>query len=109
MAKTNIDYLRELLTTDEQQEFLDAALKDHEQTIKLLTDEHEAIKSGLEDQVLEERQDATDRSIDTGIGTIHFRIEGSIDQQELMEALADIIAREGVRGLVNHLREIYAV
>lgn len=64
----------------------------------------------LETEVDEDDDDEelTD-SIDTGIGTIHFRVEGSIDQQELMEALADIIAREGVRGLMNHLRDVYAV
>lgn len=90
-----IETLRE--TTDA----IAGILEQKDEKIKELQDEIDA----SEDQ---DDDDLTD-SIDTGIGTIHFRVEGSIDQQELMEALADIIAREGVRGLMNHLRDVYAV
>lgn len=87
-------------TLRETTEAIAGILEQKDQKIKELQDEIDAS---------EDEDDELTESIDTGIGTIHYRVEGSIDQQELMEALADIIARDGVRGLMNHLREVYAV
>ena len=51
----------------------------------------------------------TNDIIETPIGSIIWSVNGSLDLVELMEALDTVVKQEGVKGLLDHLREGFAV
>lgn len=107
MAKTNVEHLSKLLTTDEQQEFLDAILTDHHKECR----EKEESIDLLKDEISElQNQDTFDGIvINTGIGIIKYEIDGSLDLVQLMEALAAAIEQQGATAVLRKLEETYAV
>lgn len=120
MSKTNIEYLRELLTTDEQREWLEYVendLKDAKDEVKQAESEVEDLEQrcsdyqdevrGLERKI--EEMEGKEYSINTGIGTIRYECEGSLDQELLMEAIAELIKEQGVKGLLDQVRGTWGV
>lgn len=111
MPKTNKQYLEEMLT-DEQQEWFDGVLKDHQKAM----DEKDAEIDNLmidNDDLQNQLDKANDRQlgtpINTGIGTIRYECEGSLDQVLLMEAIAELIKEQGVKGLLDQVRGTWGV
>lgn len=111
MAKTNIDYLRENLT-DEQSEWLDAIISEHHKEchdLEHTITNHVNSYDELSNQLDEANNRLLGISIDTGIGSIRYETEGSLDLQFLMEGLADAIKNHGVKDVLDGLRNVYAV
>lgn len=105
MAKTNIDYLREQLDSkDLDHEWLDAV----EEEITDLKDEVSSVRddgtskdseiSELEDRIteLESEQDAI---IKLPLGTIYYRVEGSLQLSEQVKDALSAIAKGHVKGM----------
>lgn len=94
--KSNIQHLRNLLTTDEQGEFLDAIENEIEDYKNDATNLKDVISSNeneirsLESEIIELQESGDDLTkITTPLGTIEYRITGSMDLQIYMDQIAE--------------------
>lgn len=107
MAKTNEAYLRELLTTDEKNEFLDGLISEHDTKVAELNDEIDDLKGQVDE--LEKKVDTLSgnqfdgETITTPIGSIKYETTGSLDLVQLMEAFGKLVQDQGPTEMLRHL------
>lgn len=95
MAKTNLQYLQELLRdNDEAIEWLDGLKEEYTDEISELKEQ----KSDLKDQVSDLEEKQCDRVIDFGYGELHYKNPDNLRIQQRME---DMNAR--ITGIPGHL------